>query len=95
MEAVAAKVRGTSFMKLPSDLSVPPYFADEPTAIVEVVVAGNSHRVQASGLARARDSDALCFRDLWNLINELAPIDGGCCASEHRVAADAHLDARR
>jgi hypothetical protein len=77
ISALAARIEAARFMTLPSDVSTPPFLVDEPEAIVEVWMGIRRHRVRASGLRRATGPDALCFRELWDWINAIAPVDAG------------------
>lgn len=66
-------VEKSRFMQLPDDVSSPPFYVDEPARVIVVSIGGRRHRVMASGLDRATSPEALCFRDLWNVLSQYFP----------------------
>ena len=59
-------------MELRGDVSSPPFYADEPMAILDLTTDGRSHRSTASGLTRASTEDALRFKSLWEAVLKLS-----------------------
>ena len=71
--AVRTALEGRQVLRWPEDLSSPPYYVDEATAVIEVRNSDTQHVVRASGLDRAATPEAVSFRELFCRLYSLVP----------------------
>jgi hypothetical protein len=79
-EILIDSLGNSEFFDMPEDVSSPPFYVDEATAVLEIDLDGRHHSVRASGLDRASTKEALRFREVWNLIIQLADELSTACA---------------